>query len=252
MEVCLPRPYKLCDFRAAYGVIFAKWLEGYDFWGYCDIDIVWGDLQSFFTDEVFSSFDKIQESGHLSFYRNIERVNTLYLQPAPNVSYKDVFKSPRNFSFDEHGGVRYLTYLKGLSHIWITKYFDANPAKSKLADCRNDNYRRQILYWEDGHLYREFVDGKKQSRHSYEYPEVTRDEYAYIHLQQRRFPAPAFDIDAVRGFYITPFGFSQKIKYIHGLEDFIRLNPRSLTYKPWMRTKVFIRRMKLSISDWLS
>ena len=45
MQVTLDRPYKLCDFKPAYGFIFGEYLKEYDYWGHCDIDIVWGDLR---------------------------------------------------------------------------------------------------------------------------------------------------------------------------------------------------------------
>ena len=32
-EISLEQPYKLCDFRPAFGEIFADELAGYDFWG---------------------------------------------------------------------------------------------------------------------------------------------------------------------------------------------------------------------------
>ena len=41
----LSNPYKLCDLRPAYGVVFADYIKGYDYWGYGDIDVIYGDLQ---------------------------------------------------------------------------------------------------------------------------------------------------------------------------------------------------------------
>ena len=45
--IFLERPYKLCDFKPAYGEIFADELKDYDFWGHCDIDLVWGNIRNF-------------------------------------------------------------------------------------------------------------------------------------------------------------------------------------------------------------
>ena len=36
--ISLERPYKLCDYKPAYGEIFSDELKGYDFWGDCDVD----------------------------------------------------------------------------------------------------------------------------------------------------------------------------------------------------------------------
>lgn len=42
----------MCDYKPTYGLAFKKWLGKYDFWGYCDFDLLLGNLRKFFTDEV--------------------------------------------------------------------------------------------------------------------------------------------------------------------------------------------------------
>ena len=249
MPVCLPNPYKLCDFKIAYGVIFADWLRGYDFWGHCDLDVVWGSLGSFFNDELFAACDRIQESGHLTFMRNSEAVNTLYQQDAPHVNYREVFTNPRAFAFDEWGGGHDLAYLRRLKRKWIKNFWDIDPLTFRLTDPIQENFRRQLFYWQDGHLYREYVEPGSRLG-SYEYPITVREEASYIHLQQRDLPAPAFDVQQVRGFYVTPRGFVQKVKDEHCLEDFIRMNPQSWTYRPVGRLKRAVRAAKLRALDW--
>ena len=44
MKIKLNAPYKLCDYKPAYGYICEQWLEGYDYWGHCDCDLIFGDL----------------------------------------------------------------------------------------------------------------------------------------------------------------------------------------------------------------
>jgi len=39
-EVAVESSYKLCDFKPAYGLIFSEWIKKYDFWGYCDVDVI--------------------------------------------------------------------------------------------------------------------------------------------------------------------------------------------------------------------
>lgn len=51
-DIVLDRPYKLCAYRPAYGQIFKDYIKEYDFWGYCDFDMLWGDIRKFYTDEV--------------------------------------------------------------------------------------------------------------------------------------------------------------------------------------------------------
>ena len=40
-------PYKLCDYKPVYGLIFDEDLQDYDFWGHCDVDLIFGDIRKF-------------------------------------------------------------------------------------------------------------------------------------------------------------------------------------------------------------
>jgi len=95
--------YKLCDFKPAYGLIFSEILKFYDFWGHCDIDIIFGDIREFITDELTGFYDLISVrhdwlSGCFLLYRNIEKLNTLFLL---SKDYKKVFSSDEHYCFDE-------------------------------------------------------------------------------------------------------------------------------------------------------
>ena len=46
-KISLKSPYKLCDYRPAYGEIFKEELVKYDFWGYCDVDLIFGSINHF-------------------------------------------------------------------------------------------------------------------------------------------------------------------------------------------------------------
>jgi hypothetical protein len=95
--------YKLCDFKPAYGLIFSELLNGYDFWGHCDIDIIFGNIRDFITYELMENYDLISVrhdwlSGCFLLYRNTDKLNTLFLQ---SKDYKKVFSSDKHYCFDE-------------------------------------------------------------------------------------------------------------------------------------------------------
>ena len=69
-SVSLENPYKLCDYKPVYGKVFQKELEGYEFWGCCDIDLIWGRIRNFITDDILNDYDLIGKYGHLMIYRN--------------------------------------------------------------------------------------------------------------------------------------------------------------------------------------
>lgn len=97
-------PRKLCDFRPTYGVLFDDYISGYDFWGHCDIDVIFGDLTQFLSDDALSSHEVISSrmqmhmSGHLSIYRNNELLNNAYKR---HVEHKRILTSSAHAAFDE-------------------------------------------------------------------------------------------------------------------------------------------------------
>jgi hypothetical protein len=103
LPISIHEPYKLCDLKPAYGVIFADYLSGYDFWGNADIDVIYGNIRSFLTEELLSKYDVISSrkeylAGHLTLYRNCPEINRLYERSA---DYPKVFLDEEHFSFCE-------------------------------------------------------------------------------------------------------------------------------------------------------
>ena len=75
LEAALNRPYKLCDFKAAYGAMFSSYLSSFTFWGMTDLDIVFGNIRTFISEDILLSCDVINAHsdylvGHFSLYRN--------------------------------------------------------------------------------------------------------------------------------------------------------------------------------------
>ena len=46
--IVLDRPYKLCEYKQAYGYALQKYIPKYDYWGFGDLDLVYGDIRCFF------------------------------------------------------------------------------------------------------------------------------------------------------------------------------------------------------------
>jgi hypothetical protein len=102
-EVNIAQGYKMCDFKPAYGLIFSELLKGYDFWGHTDIDIIFGNIREFITDDLLNNYDLISVrpdwlSGCFLLYRNIDKLNLLF---TCSKDYKKVFCSNKHYCFDE-------------------------------------------------------------------------------------------------------------------------------------------------------
>ncbi|WP_452218797.1 DUF6625 family protein [Lacinutrix undariae] len=96
-------PRKFCDLKPAYAEIFEKQVLGYDFWGFCDMDVIWGDIRQFITNELLENYDIISSrkeniSGHFNLFKNTPQINALYKQ-LPN--YKALFELQKGKFVDE-------------------------------------------------------------------------------------------------------------------------------------------------------
>jgi hypothetical protein len=80
-----PGSGKVWDYRACLGLLYAKELEGYDFWGHTDFDCVYGEVDKWVTDEFLEKLDV--HSNHSTYvcgcwtlYRNTKEVNELFMR----------------------------------------------------------------------------------------------------------------------------------------------------------------------------
>jgi hypothetical protein len=101
--IALPHPYKLCDYKPAYGEAFSDYVGGYEYWGYCDMDLIWGNIRNFLPDDVLESYDRIFTRGHCSLFRNVPTVNRYYrtLPHGDHLDYEMVYSSDQSWCFDE-------------------------------------------------------------------------------------------------------------------------------------------------------
>lgn len=103
LEINMEHPYKICDLKPAYGEIFSELLDGYDFWGYGDLDLVYGNIRKFFPDEILEEYDILSNHedfvpGHFCLLRNSSKINELY---KTGNHYIDSFSDKYYTGFDE-------------------------------------------------------------------------------------------------------------------------------------------------------
>jgi hypothetical protein len=77
--IVLDRPYKLCEYKQAYGYILQEYINGYDFWGFGDLDLVYGDIRAFLTEKVLEH-KFLLGWGHLTLLHNDEDANTFFMK----------------------------------------------------------------------------------------------------------------------------------------------------------------------------
>ena len=101
--VNIRNPYKLCDFKPAYGFLFPNLVRGYDFWGHGDLDVIYGNIRKFITAKILREFDLISVrhdyiTGHFALFRNCKKLNSLFMK---SKDFVKVFSEERSFCFDE-------------------------------------------------------------------------------------------------------------------------------------------------------
>ena len=181
-EVTLDTPYKCCDYKAIYGTLFREELEGYDYWGHCDLDLFWGDLEKCFIENKITRYDRFFFLGHLSLYKNNDTVNNYFKLPGASCDYRQVFTTNRICVFDEIPGTVQI-YLKHCFPIFTQKKFADisyiyrrfRLATLSASDEKILNYRHQVFIWKDGGVYRLYRSHRK----------IYMEEYAYIHFKKR-------------------------------------------------------------------
>lgn len=203
-EVALETPYKCCDYKAIYGLLFKDELQGYDYWGHCDLDLIWGDLEKCFIENEITRYDRFFFLGHLSLYRNNDIVNNYIKLPGAAVDYREVYTTNRICVFDEVPGTVQIYLKHRLTMFAEKKFADISCiyrrfrlATTSITNEKIQNYRRQVFIWKDGCVYRLY-----SQRHR-----IFEEKYAYIHFKKRPNFELNFNWQSCSSFAITDAGF---------------------------------------------
>lgn len=189
-DICLESPYKLCDYKPTFGLAFSKWLKNYEFWGYCDLDLLFGDLRKFFTDKVLEKVDRCLENGHISLWRNNEKLNNLFkFQEVEGVNYQDVYTSSDSFYFDEQAGVFTKCLINGVRFSAPVPLRDPLEHKEKFYYHSELPENQYVIYWENGTLYAVHFENQV--------------ELCYAHFFRRKFMVSLYK-EKVRTIKIVP------------------------------------------------
>jgi hypothetical protein len=101
--VSLHRMRNICDLRPAYGLIFEEFVRGYEYWGFGDEDVLYGDVDGMLAPHLDGTVDIVSpgtngKSGHLTLVRNVPRTNELALR---DPAFKEVLVSSEHWAYDE-------------------------------------------------------------------------------------------------------------------------------------------------------
>lgn len=179
--IALEHPYKLCDYRVAFGEIFRNEIEKYEYWGYCDIDLLFGNIRKFITDDILGSYEKIGFQGHLTILKNTPEVAKRYREHVEGIpTYEEIFTDPRSCMFDEdiieaqYDRLQIPVYRKVFFAHLLKYHKDFYLGHLP----KEDHYKNKdnIFLWEKGRLYRCYLKSEK----------MVKEEMLYIHFFCRK------------------------------------------------------------------
>ncbi|MBO4616003.1 MAG: hypothetical protein J5717_01510 [Lachnospiraceae bacterium] len=194
MKVRINKPYKLCDFKPVWWMLMDERLNNYDYYGYCDIDMVFGDIRHFLTDEFLEKYDKIFDRGYFTLYKNSEEMRYFFKKTADkdNVAYPytKAFKTNYACYFDEFMGMGILSWQYKNGYVdQLDEKMIQDPDWKKLEFSSYITHKSFIFHWDNGKLYRinvdaagKIIDDLLESNKG--------DEILLAHIQKRK-----FDID---------------------------------------------------------
>ena len=194
----LTHPRKLNDLKPAYGLIFADDLQPYDFWAWSDLDIVWGEIRRFVTDEMLSSYDiissrKNRTSGHFTLFRNTVPFNRAFLL-IPN--FAEALAEPQHINLDERELTHHLRAhlarqsLNPSPRVYWSENLTIDTAYQKT--LRNND--GDSLWWRNGRTF-----------------DAAGKEFMYLHFHKlkKKMKTINFSLDdAPASFRINRSGFS--------------------------------------------
>jgi len=195
--ISLERPYKLCDFRPAFGEVFAAELAGYDYWGHCDLDVVFGRIRDHLPPEAFDA-DKILIQGNFALYRNTPAAARWFRHEIDGISYRAALTNPAATHFDEWAGIHHVLRDLGV-RVWHEEViFDLSFRRYRTRAELPAGRDPRRYAWEQGEV----------CEYRLERGVVLRRTALLVHLQKRTMRRPSSDVLQADRYWISANGFA--------------------------------------------
>jgi hypothetical protein len=205
-------PYKICDLRPAFGVLHEREIADYLFFGYGDIDVIFGDISRFYGERQFAELDVVSThperlSGHFAVLRNTPDIRRMFESIS---GYRQLLERPDQMSVDESDFSQLVLHSPTLRTLFVERHSTVLSARGWHDGTMNYPQR---WFWQHGKLTNE-RDGNReflylhfmrwQSAHWINSPPVPGEAawvgHEIIHTDWRK--------AATDGFSISPAGFT--------------------------------------------
>jgi len=222
-------PYKLCDLKPTYSILFPDIVLEYEIWGFSDLDLIFGDILGLIDfDKLPENWGRLFDFGHLSFFPNNPVINRIFEK---SISWPFIRDSRLVWVFDEHygeglGGVNGRLEQAGFKVLGMHECFsDVVPWYRGFFDHAIGEKNNLFFLWSDGRMWRYSVIAN----------EVNREETVYVHIQKRKFQLQG---SSKHWFIVTPEHWDAirsvddavcmlEAKYVDDIAPYL---PRKLSY----------------------
>lgn len=225
--------YKIVDYKPMYGDLFESEIDGYDYWGYCDCDMILGNLRDYLNKINMSQYEKIFCHGHMTILKNNEKMRKIYLRQGDFIDegifdYQEAFSTPCIVHFDEGGGFTRLCDYYNVASFEDVAYADIAFQRKRfsLAQPVADAQKKCLFTYDNGCLYRATLEKRAGG--------VLLQPQIYIHLQKRKMKVLVDSEESKFNIYPNAFVPYEKIT-----DDLILQNSKDTFY-----IREFSRRIK--------
>ncbi|MEO8239616.1 MAG: DUF6625 family protein [Flavobacterium sp.] len=214
INLTLSDNYKLCDLKPMYGFIHAEEIVDFDFFGYGDIDVIYGNIRNFYNPQVLQnnviSSHNWCISGHLAIFKNVKWMRNAFKRYK---GWKTIIENPKCERFDEDSFIKVFQYPSEINPKYYFLYDIFNPLSKKYRQKlflveqfttplthtlwrSGDYFHPQTWYWKNGELSNEidydqkyiylhfmnFFSGRWMSSYYKKYP-VWKDLDKFLFLE---------------------------------------------------------------------
>lgn len=190
-------PYKMCSVRTIWGYALPTLIDDYDWWGYCDCDMIFGDIRHYITDDVLKCYDRVLSRGHLTLYRNDPEINSAFMAMSEGTrhDWRNILSRTENstcVAYDEWGGVSNLWKEQRPNRHYDEIIFDdVTPRKlhfessQKMLVDKNMGKSHFVFKYDQGRLFRVAIQNGL----------ITEEQTCYAHFQKRHLGIACKEID---------------------------------------------------------
>ena len=213
--------YKIAEYRPFWGIVFKELLEKYDYWGYADCDLIFGDILKFIKPYLNNGEKVIGKYGHFRLIKNTEELCSIPFRSLQGFRYpltvEKVFTSDFCWYFDEIAGFEVRCHQAGIKVISLGNVLADVTSKYKFFSVGDKNGSWGFV-WDNGKLvgYNDLNEEK---------------EFMYVHYQKRRMQVS--EEKPGDKFIIIPD------KIINKCEKHVKLSRRTFFYTIFIRIKIY-------------